>query len=108
MDMVVTDLEDVIDKEYSFDDVIGISSEGIRLKNDLIRFKDSMEHYRFNFERGIGERKYVGDRNCLTDPSYMKFTVDGEVIILLFPSRDDFYSMAEKIRRVGYETFDLS
>ena len=106
--MVVTDLEDAIDKEYSYDDIKEITSDGIELNDCMIRFADSMQHYRFNFERGIGERKYVGDRNCLTDPPYMKFTIGDEVLIILFPSRDDFYNTASEIKKVGYETFDLS
>ena len=108
MNIKVEDIEDVIDREYVFDDIIRITSDGIELRDAMIRFSDSMEEYLFRGERGIGNRKYVGDRNCLTEPAYMKFTIKGEVQIILFPVKDDFYKVADKIREMGYETYDLS
>ena len=46
MNIKVEDLEDVIDREYAFDDIISITSDGIELKDAMIRFSDSMEEYR--------------------------------------------------------------
>ncbi len=108
MNIKVEDLEDVIDREYAFDDIISITSYGIELKDAMILFSDSMTEYLVRGERGIGDRKYVGDRNCLTEPAYMKFTINGDVLIILFPIKDDFYKFADKIRELGFETFDLS
>lgn len=107
--MTVYDLEDVIDKEYSSADIKEVSLEGILLPDCLISFAGSIRNHRGNFPRPeIKGKPYVGDKNCLTDPPYMKFVVEGKVLIILFQSRDEFYEMQDKIREAGYETFDLS
>ena len=109
MSLSVTDIEERIDKTYIYEDVIDVSSEGIRFKNgEMIRCADSIERYRNSLETGIHGRKYVGDRNCLTEPPYMTFVVDENILVILFPQRNDFFVMQDRIRNAGFETFDLS
>ena len=107
-DLRVSDIETVIDAQYYQSDIKEITEEGIELSDCRINFKTCARHFWNNHERGVGKSLYVGDRNSLTKPPYMRFIVDGKVIIILFPSRKDFYNTTEKIRAYGYETFDLS
>lgn len=108
MNIKITAIEGNIDKEYSDNDIQEITKEGIKLPECFIDFEECVLNFRYSRERREGNRMYVGARNCLTNPPYMKFWVDGKDIFILFSSKDSYYSYANKIRECGYETFDLS
>ena len=105
----ITDLEDRIDVEYEFSDVVRIESFGVLMKDyRIIHFKECHDSFLWPYEREMQGRPYVGSRNPLTTPRYIKFEELAEVIIIKFPSSDTFYAFVEAIRRVGYDTYDLS
>ena len=108
MNIKVTDLEENIDKEYYDDDIREISKKGIMLPECFIDFEECSTPFWYSMEQGINGRKYVGARNILTDPAYMKFRVYGKDIFILFSTKDSFYNYVDIIRELGYETFDLS
>ncbi len=84
MDIKLTDIEKNIDKEYSDTDIREISKEGIYLPECFIGFKECSDFFWYSMEQELGGKKYVGARNCLTDPPYMKFRVEGKDIFILF------------------------
>lgn len=108
MNLKISDLEDKIDKEYSDRDIVDITGKGITLPDCFIDFKECSKFFAYSTEEGIMDRKYVGARNCLTNPTYMKFRVRKEDVFILFSSKDMFYEYVHKIYDLGYETFDLS
>ena len=108
MDIQISDLEKVIDKEYFETDIIEINAEGIVLKNCAYTYDECVESFCYSSETGIGSRKYIGARNSLTTPPYIKFYAGGEHIFICFSCGDALYDCMEKIRGFGYDAFDLS
>lgn len=107
--MKITDLEDKIDVEYDVSDVVRVEDFGILMKDyRVIHFKECHNSFLGRPEREMQGRPYVGSRNTLTTPRYMKFEERLEVILIKFPTSDIFYAFAEAIRQFGYDTFDLS
>lgn len=109
MDIKITDLEKKIDVEYDVSDVVRIEDFGILMKDyRVIHFKECHDAFLGRSERGMQGRPYVGSRNTLTTPRYMKFEERLNVIIIKFTSSDLFYAFAEAIRKFGFDTYDLS
>lgn len=101
-------LEGNISKKYLEKDIREISKDGIIVGDYEIKFKRCTEEFCYSYERGIGEREYVGARNSLTEPPYIKLHLDDEDIFILFANGDGLFACAESIRAQGYDTFDLS
>ena len=106
--MKVSEFEERIDKEYTYDCVKEITHRGIKLSDCELLFEDCKKVYIRRNEKAIGGRDYVADKNCLTDPMYMKFVVKDEVYIILLPTGKEYWQMIGQIKDAGYETFDLS
>lgn len=104
----VTDLEKVIDKEYYSCDIKSFSSRGIELTDFTILFDESVKEFQQHPKQGIEEYQYVGSRNSITDPPYMRFEVQGKVLIILFSSKDELRQLDRDIMKLGFVTFDLS
>lgn len=106
MDISISDFEERIDVEYEFSDIVRIEKFGILMKDyRIIHFEQCAVEFDNPWEREMRGRKYVGHRNTLTEPQYMRFCEDRKNIILKFPDRET-YIVAEAIRRMGYDTFD--
>lgn len=101
-------LEGHIDREYFWEDIKEINHEGITVGDCEIRFEKCVKEFCYSCERGIGKRLYVGARNSLTEPPYIKFHLDGEDVFITFADGDGLFDCVEAIRTRGYDTFDLS
>lgn len=85
-----------------------ISSRGIELTDFTILFDESVKAFQQHPKQGIEEYQYVGSRNSITDPPYMRFEVQGKVLIILFSSKDELRQLDRDIMKLGFVTFDLS
>lgn len=107
--LIVNDFEDRIDKEYTYEYVKVVTDDGIVMTVDeIIRFDECQVKGIQQTDPAMEGRKCIGQKNTLTDPKYMKFTVNRKVIIMLFHDGDDFYKLLEALREKGYDMFDLS
>ena len=104
----VSDLEKVIDKHYSSADIKSLSRTGIELTDCTIDFGESSKEFQKHSEQGIRDYQYVGSRNSITDPPYMRFEIQGKVLIILFSSEYELRQIDRDFMKLGYTTSDLS
>ena len=105
------DLNHENDKQYTDIDIVKVSEDGVYFKDLSLNYEECAKQFVYfhPLVRDYDDKSvYVGSRNSLTEPAYVRFNADWKNVYVLFSSRDAYFEFVEKIRSFGHDLFDLS